>query len=140
MAHDYPPAVTEEGGQTVQLQVSAYSELKQLALLFIHLKNTQEKANVGDVDILSGFRSHPKVPTAKTSCQPSEKFSRRLCCSVVLVWFMFCLRALLVPVISLGMKQRGPSNTLGSVFKQDFCLSRYNFVLQLSHNTNILFS
>lgn len=90
MAHDYPLSVTDEEGQTIQLQVSVYSELKQLAFLLIHLKITQGKANTGDVDILSGFRNQMKVPTAKTSCRPPEKFSRCLCCSVVPVWFMFC--------------------------------------------------
>lgn len=86
--------------------------------------------------ILSGFRNHVKVPTAKTSCWPPEKFSRCLCCSVVPVWFMFCLWAFLVPIISLGMEQRSPIDSLGWVFKQNFSLSRYNFVLQLCLYTN----
>lgn len=36
MAYDYPAAVTDEEGQTVQVQVSIYSELKQLALQIMH--------------------------------------------------------------------------------------------------------
>ncbi|RMC12390.1 hypothetical protein DUI87_09905 [Hirundo rustica rustica] len=51
-AHDYPLSVTDEEGQTIQLQVRVYSQLKQLAFLFIHEKNTPEKARIGDVDIL----------------------------------------------------------------------------------------
>jgi len=37
--------------------------------------NTQEKTNIGDVDILTGCRNNTKVPTAKTNCWPPEKFS-----------------------------------------------------------------
>lgn len=74
MAQDYLVSVTDEEGQTIQLQDSVYSEPKEQAFLFIHLRNTQEKANIGGVSMLSGVRNHTRVPTAKASCRP-EKFS-----------------------------------------------------------------